>query len=63
MLWTEYKERSALNILGTIIKDEMENSGLDSAFSHLHLLPSCTSTRTEEKQENKTRTRNSVIHS
>ena len=60
MLWREYKERSALDILGTIIKDETENSGLESAFYHLHLLPSYTS---EEKQENKTRKRYSVIHS
>jgi hypothetical protein len=34
MLWTEYKERSAFNKLETIIKDEVENSWLESAFSH-----------------------------
>ena len=37
---------------------KMENSGLESAFPHWRLQPSYTTTRTEEKQENKPRTRN-----
>jgi hypothetical protein len=48
------KKEVLLNKLGVITKKELDNSSIESTFSHLHLLMSYTTMRPEEKQENKT---------